>query len=77
MLVLLSRGMTRKQIAKELTISAKTVSNHEEHIYAKLGVSTRGAAALFAMQHGLITVGGVTAGLARSRSRPKDGADVS
>ncbi|MGZ5214108.1 MAG: LuxR C-terminal-related transcriptional regulator, partial [Actinomycetota bacterium] len=58
-LVLLSRGMTRKQIAQELTISAKTVSNHEEHIYAKLGVRSRGAAALFAMRQGLITVTGV------------------
>jgi HD-GYP domain-containing protein (c-di-GMP phosphodiesterase class II) len=55
-LVLLSRGMTRKQIAQELSISAKTVSNHEEHIYAKLGVRSRGAAALFAMRHGLTSV---------------------
>ena len=58
-LVLLSRGMTQKQIAQELTISAKTVSNHEEHIYAKLGVRSRGAAALFAMRHGLIDVAAV------------------
>jgi len=58
-LVLLSRGMTQKQIARELTISAKTVSNHEEHIYAKLGVRSRGAAALFAMRHGLIDVAAV------------------
>ena len=56
-LVLLSRGRTKKQIAQELTISAKTVSAHVEHIYLKLGVSTRGAAALFAMRHGLIAVG--------------------
>ncbi len=51
--------MTRKQIAQELTISAKTVSNHEEHIYAKLGVSTRGAAAMYAMRHGLVDLSGV------------------
>jgi HD-GYP domain-containing protein (c-di-GMP phosphodiesterase class II) len=57
-LVLLSRGMSRKQIAQALTISAKTVSNHEEHIYAKLGVRSRGAAALFAMKHGLLAVDG-------------------
>jgi HD-GYP domain-containing protein (c-di-GMP phosphodiesterase class II) len=56
-LVLLSRGRTKKQIAEELIISAKTVSAHVEHIYVKLGVATRGAAALFAMRHGLITVG--------------------
>jgi HD-GYP domain-containing protein (c-di-GMP phosphodiesterase class II) len=59
-LVLLSRGMTKKQIAQALTISAKTVSAHAEHIYAKLGVTSRGAAALFAMRHGLITVGEAT-----------------
>jgi HD-GYP domain-containing protein (c-di-GMP phosphodiesterase class II) len=58
-LVLLARGMTQKQIAKELTISAKTVSNHEEHIYTKLGVRSRGAAALFAMRQGLIGVDAV------------------
>jgi HD-GYP domain-containing protein (c-di-GMP phosphodiesterase class II)/DNA-binding CsgD family transcriptional regulator len=58
-LVLLSRGMSRKQIAQELTISAKTVSNHEEHIYAKLGVRSRGAAALFAMRHGLTSMDAV------------------
>ena len=56
-LVLVSRGMTKKQIAQHLTISVKTVGAHVEHIYAKLGVSTRGAAAMFAMRHGLIGVG--------------------
>ena len=61
-LVLLSRGMTKKQIAQELTISAKTVNAHAEHMYAKLGVRSRGAAALFAMRHGLIAVGDVTDG---------------
>ena len=30
------------------------MSNHVEHIYAKIGVSTRAAAAIFAMQHGLV-----------------------
>lgn len=55
-LVLLSRGLTKKQIAKALTISTKTVNAHVEHIYTKLGVTSRGTAALFAMRHGLITV---------------------
>lgn len=56
-LVLLARGLSKKQIAQELTLSVKTVSAHVEHIYTKLGVTTRGAAALFAMRHGLITAG--------------------
>ena len=55
-LVMVSRGMTKKQIAKQLTISAKTVSAHVEHVYTKLGVTSRGAAALFAMRHGLVAV---------------------
>ncbi len=55
-LVLLGRGRTKRQIAQELTISAKTVNAHVEHIYAKLGVTTRGAAALFAMRHGFMAV---------------------
>ncbi len=59
-LVLISRGMTKKRIAEELTISVKTVNAHAEHVYAKLGVRSRGAAAMFAMQHGLIAVGDVT-----------------
>ena len=50
-------GMSKKQIAQDLSISAKTVSAHMEHIYTKLGVRSRGAAALFAMRHGLIAVG--------------------
>jgi len=56
-LVLLARGLTKNRIAHQLSISAKTVNAHVEHIYAKLGVAGRGAAALFAMRQGLITVG--------------------
>jgi DNA-binding CsgD family transcriptional regulator len=56
-LVLVSRGLSKKQIAQALSISAKTVNAHVEHVYAKLGVTSRGAAALFAMRHGLIAVG--------------------
>jgi DNA-binding CsgD family transcriptional regulator len=51
---LLARGLTNKQIANELTISSKTVANHVEHIYTKIGASTRARAGLFAMQHGLL-----------------------
>ncbi|HEX2176535.1 MAG TPA: HD domain-containing phosphohydrolase, partial [Nocardioidaceae bacterium] len=53
-LVLLSRGASNKQVARRLGISPKTVGNHVEHIYAKAGVTTRSAATLFAMQHGLL-----------------------
>ncbi len=35
-------------------ITPKTAGNHVEHIYAKIGVSNRAAAAMFAVQHGLL-----------------------
>ncbi len=54
MLRLLARGLSNKQIAAQLVISPKTVGNHVEHIYAKIGASTRASASLFAMQHGLL-----------------------
>lgn len=53
-LVCMARGMSNREVARALYISQKTVGNHVEHIYTKLGVSTRTAAALFAMQHGLV-----------------------
>ena len=54
---LLARGLLRTgEIAQQLGISERTVDHHIQHIYAKIGVSTRAAATLFAMQHGLILV---------------------
>ena len=53
-LVCMARGMSNRQAARALFISPKTVGNHLEHIYTKLGITTRTAAALFAMQHGLV-----------------------
>jgi DNA-binding CsgD family transcriptional regulator len=41
-------------VARLLSISAKTVGHYVGHIYAKVGVSTRPAAALFAMEHDLL-----------------------
>ncbi|HEX9066571.1 MAG TPA: HD domain-containing phosphohydrolase [Streptosporangiaceae bacterium] len=53
-LVLLARGLPNKQIAERLVITPKTAGNHVEHIYAKIGASSRAAAAMFAVQHGLL-----------------------
>jgi HD-GYP domain-containing protein (c-di-GMP phosphodiesterase class II) len=53
-LKLLARGLPNKEIAERLVISPKTVGNHVEHIYAKIDASTRAAASLFAMRHGLL-----------------------
>jgi HD-GYP domain-containing protein (c-di-GMP phosphodiesterase class II) len=53
-LILLARGMSNKQIAQHLVITPKTAGNHVEHIYAKIDAANRAAAALFAVQHGLL-----------------------
>jgi DNA-binding NarL/FixJ family response regulator len=53
-LALLARGLPNKGIAHQLGISPKTVGNHVEHVYTKLGVSNRAGAALYAMQYGLV-----------------------
>jgi DNA-binding CsgD family transcriptional regulator len=53
-LSLLARGVSNRNVAKSLSISEKTVGNHVEHIYTKIGVSTRPAATLFALQYGLL-----------------------
>jgi HD-GYP domain-containing protein (c-di-GMP phosphodiesterase class II) len=50
---LLAHGFQTKQIGRRLGISTKTASRHVQNIYPKIGVSTRAAAAVFAMQHGL------------------------
>jgi DNA-binding NarL/FixJ family response regulator len=52
---LVACGSSNKEIADALVISRKTAANHVEHIYAKIDVSNRARAALFAMQHGLMT----------------------
>jgi HD-GYP domain-containing protein (c-di-GMP phosphodiesterase class II)/DNA-binding CsgD family transcriptional regulator len=54
-LTLLARGHSNRQIAGQLGITPKTAGHHVEHLYAKIGVSTRAAAALFALEHGLLT----------------------
>jgi HD-GYP domain-containing protein (c-di-GMP phosphodiesterase class II) len=51
---LVARGMSNREVAAELVISRRTAEHHVQHIYAKIGVSTRAAAALFAMEHGLL-----------------------
>lgn len=54
---LLALGLSTRQVADRLVISAKTADHHVQHIYTKIGVSTRGAAALFAIEHGILASG--------------------
>ncbi|MGC4111098.1 MAG: HD domain-containing phosphohydrolase [Nocardioides sp.] len=53
---LLARGMSNRQIAERLTISRRTVDNHVDHVYSKLGVSNRARASLLAVRYGLMSV---------------------
>jgi len=53
-LQLLAHGLPTRQIANHLHISAKTVGHHIQHIYDKIGVSTRAAAIFFALQNNLL-----------------------
>jgi DNA-binding NarL/FixJ family response regulator len=41
--------------AEMLALSERTVAHHGQHGYTKLGVSTRAAAALYAVHHGLVS----------------------
>jgi DNA-binding NarL/FixJ family response regulator len=54
---LLSTGLSNKEIAPLLFISESTVKTHVEHIIAKLGVSDRVQAAVWAARHGLVEEG--------------------
>ncbi|MDA8435299.1 MAG: LuxR C-terminal-related transcriptional regulator [Actinomycetales bacterium] len=53
-LVLIARGASTRQVARDLGISTKTAGTHIERIYAKTGASTRSTATLFALQNGLL-----------------------
>jgi HD-GYP domain-containing protein (c-di-GMP phosphodiesterase class II) len=51
---LAAMGLTTREIADRLYISPKTADHHIQHVYTKIDVSTRAAAALWAMQHELV-----------------------
>ncbi len=53
-LQLLAQGLTNREIARTLTVSASTIKIHVEHILAKLDVSDRTQAAVRAIELGLL-----------------------
>jgi HD-GYP domain-containing protein (c-di-GMP phosphodiesterase class II)/DNA-binding CsgD family transcriptional regulator len=51
---LIARGRSNRDVAQQLFIAPKTVGRHVENLYRKIGVSSRAAAAVFAMEHRLL-----------------------
>jgi HD-GYP domain-containing protein (c-di-GMP phosphodiesterase class II) len=54
---LIAGGATAKEAARRLEIAPKTADNHIQSLYSKIGVTTRAAAALFALERGLLQQG--------------------
>lgn len=54
-MVLLGKGKSNKEIAKELNCSVKTIKNHLNSIYNKLGVTNRTEAVIKAIEKGIIS----------------------
>jgi HD-GYP domain-containing protein (c-di-GMP phosphodiesterase class II)/DNA-binding CsgD family transcriptional regulator len=51
---LAARGLTTGEIATQLFISPKTADHHIQHVYGKIGVSSRAAAMLWAIQNSVV-----------------------
>jgi DNA-binding NarL/FixJ family response regulator len=51
---LVARGRSNREIGTALVISERTVARHVQNIFAKLGVSSRASASVFAAEHDLL-----------------------
>jgi DNA-binding NarL/FixJ family response regulator len=54
-LILVARGRSNKEIARELLIGQQTVKTYVSNIFSKLNVQSRTQAALYALQNGLVS----------------------
>jgi DNA-binding NarL/FixJ family response regulator len=63
---LVAEGLMSKEIARELSVSTKTVENHIQSILVKLDVHTRAQAVAVALRHGVTEIPG------GHRRRPQD-----
>lgn len=54
---LVAQGLSNADIADRLSISRRTAEHHVQHIYTKIGVSSRAAATLVAVEHQLLSGG--------------------
>jgi DNA-binding CsgD family transcriptional regulator len=50
---LVAQGLTNQQVAEQLVISPRTVNTHLTAIFSKIGVSSRGSATRYAIEHHL------------------------
>jgi HD-GYP domain-containing protein (c-di-GMP phosphodiesterase class II) len=50
---LVTRGLSNREIGRALGISSRTVDRHVADVYTRIGVTSRAAAALFSIEHGL------------------------
>lgn len=51
---LVAAGLSNREIARVLQVTPRTAEHHVQDIYAKIGVSSRAGAAMFAMEHRLL-----------------------
>jgi HD-GYP domain-containing protein (c-di-GMP phosphodiesterase class II) len=51
---LLAAGMSNRRIGEQLVISPRTAERHVQDLYTRIGVSSRAAATMFALEHGLL-----------------------
>jgi non-specific serine/threonine protein kinase len=52
---LVARGLANREIAARLVLAQRTVETHVHNILGKLGLSSRGQLAFWAVEHGLLT----------------------
>ena len=51
---LVAEGCSNPEIAERLGIARRTAEHHVQHVYVKVGVSSRAALALFALEHQIV-----------------------
>jgi non-specific serine/threonine protein kinase len=54
--ILVARGLANRQIAERLTLTRRTVETHVHNVLGKLGLTSRSQLAVWAVEHGLVTL---------------------
>jgi DNA-binding NarL/FixJ family response regulator len=56
-LLLMARGLSNADVARELVLEASTVEKHVANVLSKLDIASRAQAVVFAYEHGLARPG--------------------